>query len=165
MIEPKMGATSKGVDRFEVWTCSGKSGFKCTAPTTFVLALTAPAESGPAFCVVLDGREVSTGVRMLSTHRFLSAGNERAERFRPILDELVALPADAAAATLNARNVPSPRGGRWYVAQVIRMRKRLAVGPRRKPRKGLLEGDRMDDKERRQESIDSATRFRGAAGS
>ena len=33
---------------------------------------------------------------MLSTHRFLSAGNERAERFRPILDELVALPADAA---------------------------------------------------------------------
>jgi hypothetical protein len=81
------------------------------------------------------------------------------------LDELVALPADAAAATLNARNVPSPRGGRWYAAQVIRMRKRLAAGPRRKPRKGLLEGDRMDDKERRQESIDSATRFRGAAGS
>ena len=105
------------------------------------------------------------GVPMLSTHRFLSAENERAERFRPILDELVALPADAAAATLNARNVPSPRGGRWYAAQVIRMRKRLAAGPRRKPRKGLLDRDRMDDKERRQESIDSATRFRGAAGS
>ena len=117
-----------------------QSGFKCTAPTTFVLALTAPAESGPAFCVVLDGREVSTGVRMLSTHRFLSAGNERAERFRPILDELVALPADAAAATLNARNVPSPRGGRWYAAQVVRMRKRLAEGPRRKTRKRSLDG-------------------------
>ena len=40
---------------------------------------------------------------------------------------LVALPANAAAAMLNARNVPSPRGGRWYAAQVIRMRKRLAV--------------------------------------
>jgi hypothetical protein len=98
-------------------------------------------------------------MRMLSTHRFPSAGNERAERFRPILDELVALPADAVAAALNARNVPSPRGGRWYAAQVIRMRKRLAAGPRRKPRKGLLQRDRMD------ESIDSVTRFRGAAGS
>jgi hypothetical protein len=35
------------------------------------------------------------------------AGGERAERFRPILDELVALPADAVAAALNARNLPS----------------------------------------------------------
>ena len=32
------------------------------------------------------------------------------------------------------------------------MRKRLAAGPRRKTRKGLLERDRMDDKEWRQES-------------
>jgi hypothetical protein len=89
---------------------------------------------------------------MLSKHRILSAENDRAERFRPILDEFAALPAAAVAATLNARNVPSPRGGRWYEAQVIRMRKRLAAGPLRKTRKGLLERDRMDDKEWRQES-------------
>jgi hypothetical protein len=56
-----------------------------------------------------------------------------------MLDELAALSADAAAAALNARNVPSPRGGRWYAAQVIRMRKRLAEGPRRKTRKRSLE--------------------------
>src|SRR6476646_5132810 len=80
------------------------------------------------------------GARMLSTHRFLSAENDRAERFRPILDELAALPPDAVAAALNARNVPSPRGGRWYAAQVVRMRKRLAEGPRRKTRKRSLEG-------------------------
>jgi hypothetical protein len=68
------------------------------------------------------------------------------------VDELAALPAAAVAATLNARSVPSPRGGRWYQVQVIRMRKRLAAGPRRKARKGLLVRDRMDDEQWRQES-------------
>jgi hypothetical protein len=75
----------------------------------------------------------------LSKHRMLTVATDRAERFRPILDEFAALPAAAAAAALNKRNVPSPRGGRWYAAQVIRMRKRLATGPRRKTRKGLLD--------------------------
>jgi hypothetical protein len=83
---------------------------------------------------------------MLSTYRFLLAPNDRAERFRAILDELVALPADAAAATLNARDVPSPRGGRWYAAQVIRMRKRLAGAPRRKTRKRSSERGRSADR-------------------
>jgi hypothetical protein len=69
---------------------------------------------------------------------------DRAERFRPILGELAALPAAAAAATLNERDVPSPRGGRWYAVQVIRMRKRLAAGPHRKTRKWLLERDCPD---------------------
>jgi hypothetical protein len=102
---------------------------------------------------------------VLNNHRFQSPENPRAERFRPILDELAALPAAAVAATLNVRSVPSPRGGRWYEAQVIRMRKRLAAGPHRKTRKGLLERDRMDEKERGEEPIDSATPFRGAAAS
>jgi hypothetical protein len=75
----------------------------------------------------------------LNKHRMLTVATDRAERFRPILDEFAALPAAAAAAALNGRNVPSPRGGRWYAAQVIRMRKRLATGPRRKTRKGLLD--------------------------
>jgi hypothetical protein len=46
---------------------------------------------------------------MLSTRRFLAAATDRAERFRPILEQLATLPADAVAAELNARNVPSPR--------------------------------------------------------
>ena len=86
------------------------------------------------------------GVRMLSTRRFLAPATDRAERFRPILDEFAALPAAAVAEKLNARNVPSPRGGRWYAAQVTRMRKRLAGRPpRRGTRKGLLERDRPTD--------------------
>jgi hypothetical protein len=70
---------------------------------------------------------------MLSTRRFLAAGTDRAERFRPILDEFAALPAAAVAAELNRRKVPSARGGRWYAEQVMRMRNRLA-NPRRKRR-------------------------------
>jgi hypothetical protein len=70
-------------------------------------------------------------------HRILQAATDRATRFRPLLDELAALPAAAAVVALNERNIPSPRGGRWYEAQVIRMRKRLAADPRRRTRKAL----------------------------
>ena len=106
-------------------------------PSTLVLALTASLNRELFVCVVGGGEVSNTRgeVRMLSNHRFRSAA--RAERFRPILDELAALPAAEVAATLNARNVPSPRGGRRYQAQVIRMRKRLAAGPRRKTRRGF----------------------------
>src|SRR5580704_19064462 len=72
-------------------------------------------------------------------HRILQAATDRAERFRPILDEFAALTPIAAAAALNERNVPSPRGGRWYAVQVVRMRKRLAAGPPRKARKSVME--------------------------
>jgi hypothetical protein len=99
------------------------------------------------------------------SHIILQAATDRAARFRPLLDELAALPAAAAVVVLNELNIPSPRGGRWYEAQVIRIRKLLAAGPRRRTRKGLLECDHMDGKKRRQESIDSANRIRGAAGS
>jgi hypothetical protein len=74
----------------------------------------------------------------------VTAAADRAERFRPILGDLAELPAAAAAATLNERNVPSPRGGRWHAVQVIRMRKRLAAGPHRKARKWILESDCLD---------------------
>ena len=60
---------------------------------------------------------------------------------RPILDEFAALTPIAAAAALNERNVPSPRGGRWYAVQVVRMRKRLAAAPPRKARKSVMERD------------------------
>jgi Recombinase len=51
----------------------------------------------------------------------------RAELMRPIIDGLQALSANQAAAVLNKRNVPSPRGGQWSVTQVISIRKRLAA--------------------------------------
>jgi hypothetical protein len=59
------------------------------------------------------------------------------------MEELAALPAAAAVVILNERSIPSPRGGLWYEAQVIQMRKLLAAGPRRRTRKRLLECDRM----------------------
>ena len=68
---------------------------------------------------------------MLRTRSFLATATDRAERFRPILEDFATLPAAAVAAELNARNVRSPRGGRWYAAQVVRMRDRLANGPPR----------------------------------
>ena len=77
-------------------------------------------------------------------HRILQAATDRVARFRPLLEELAALPAAAAVIVLNERNIPSPRGGRWYEAQVIRMRKLLAAGPRRRTRKRLLERDRIE---------------------
>jgi hypothetical protein len=54
--------------------------------------------------------------------------NARAERLRPVMAELAALSANQAATVLNERGVPAPLGGvRWYRAQVIRLRKRLAT--------------------------------------
>src|SRR5258707_623425 len=71
---------------------------------------------------------------MLSTRISLAEATDHAERFRPVLDKFAALPAGAVATTLNARNVPSPRGGKWCAAHVIRLRKRLAEGPGIAPR-------------------------------
>ena len=88
-------------------------------------------------------------------HRILQAATDRAERFRPILDEFAALTAIAAAAALNERNVPSPRGGRWYAVQVIRMRKRLAAGPPRKTRKSVMERDCLDDSARKDVGVET----------
>jgi hypothetical protein len=96
-------------------------------------------------------------------HRILHAATDRAARFRPLLDELASLPAAAVVVVLNERNTPSPRGGRWCEAQVVRMRKVLAAGPRRRTQNGTFGGDRMYGKER--QHIDNANRIRAAAGS
>jgi hypothetical protein len=98
-------------------------------------------------------------------HRILQAATDRAARFRPLLEELAALPAAAAVVVLNESSIPSPRGGRWYEAQVNRMRKLLAADPRPRTRKRFLECDRMEGREQREESIESAIRIRGVAGS
>jgi DNA invertase Pin-like site-specific DNA recombinase len=50
---------------------------------------------------------------------------ERAERLRPVFDELAALSARKTAEELNRRGIAAPAGGRWFAAQVIRVRKRL----------------------------------------
>ena len=44
-------------------------------------------------------------MHILSTRRFLAAATDRAERFRPILDDFAALPAAAVAAKLNAEDL------------------------------------------------------------
>jgi hypothetical protein len=67
----------------------------------------------------------------LGGRRILTVAPDRAERFRPVLEQFSALSAAAAAAALNERNLPSPRGGRWSAGQVIRMRNRFAASPRR----------------------------------
>ncbi len=49
-----------------------------------------------------------------------------AERMRPIMQELAALSANAAAAELNRRKIASATGGKWHPITVIRLRRRLA---------------------------------------
>jgi hypothetical protein len=141
------------VDRFEVGTCSGKSGFN-VPPLNMVLALTAPLNRGLFVCVVLGGSEVSTGGRCVclaiidSSQQKMLAQNGFGQSWMS-WPRCLRLRSRQRSMRATCRR---PRGGRWYEAQVIRMRKRLAAGPRRKTRKGLLERDRMDDKEWRQES-------------
>ena len=49
----------------------------------------------------------------------------RAEALRPILAELDGMSARAIAAGLNVRKVPTPNGGPWHAATVIRVQRRL----------------------------------------
>jgi DNA invertase Pin-like site-specific DNA recombinase len=49
----------------------------------------------------------------------------RAEALRPILAEFQGWSANAIASELNARKVPTPKGGLWHAASVIRIRRRL----------------------------------------
>ena len=51
--------------------------------------------------------------------------NARAEKLRPILNELEGLSANALARELNVRKVPTPSGGPWYAQTVIRVQRRL----------------------------------------
>jgi DNA invertase Pin-like site-specific DNA recombinase len=49
----------------------------------------------------------------------------RAEALRPVLEELKGMSANAIAAELNKRNVPTPNGGSWRAIAVIRVQRRL----------------------------------------
>jgi DNA invertase Pin-like site-specific DNA recombinase len=68
--------------------------------------------------------------KTLGGHRAQSDANktaaaERAESLRPLFAELASLPANKAAAELNARKVPTPTGSPWSPQTVIRVRARL----------------------------------------
>jgi DNA invertase Pin-like site-specific DNA recombinase len=52
---------------------------------------------------------------------------ERAERLRPVLDELAGVSARKIAAVLNERKIATPTGGAWHAATVIRVQKRLGL--------------------------------------
>jgi recombinase len=51
---------------------------------------------------------------------------KRAKELRPILTELAGMSANATAAELNRRGVPTPQGGQWHALTVIRVRQRIA---------------------------------------
>ena len=55
----------------------------------------------------------------------MKAADDRAEALRPVFTELAGQSANAIAAALNARNVATPRGGKWTAAAVIRAKARL----------------------------------------
>ncbi len=50
---------------------------------------------------------------------------ERAEALRPLFAELAGKSTNAIAAELNARQVPTPKGGVWHAGTVIRVQRRL----------------------------------------
>lgn len=52
---------------------------------------------------------------------------QRAEELRPILMELAGMSANKAAAELNKRGIPTPKGAQWHALTVMRLRKRLAA--------------------------------------
>jgi DNA invertase Pin-like site-specific DNA recombinase len=57
--------------------------------------------------------------------RNAAAAVARDEELRPILAELSGLSANAIAAELNARKVPTPKGGAWHAMTVLRVQRRL----------------------------------------
>jgi DNA invertase Pin-like site-specific DNA recombinase len=69
----------------------------------------------------------STGAALAA--RNAAAAAERDAALRPVLAELAGRSACAIAAELNARKVPTPRGGSWQAVQVIRMQRRLEHVP------------------------------------
>jgi hypothetical protein len=58
--------------------------------------------------------------------RVREAVKARAEALRPILVELAGMSANAIAAELNRRNVPTPTGRPWSAVTVIWVQRRLA---------------------------------------
>jgi DNA invertase Pin-like site-specific DNA recombinase len=54
------------------------------------------------------------------------AARERADQLRPVFSELAGPSARKIAAALNERKIPTPAGGEWHAATVIRVQRRIA---------------------------------------
>ena len=70
-------------------------------------------------------RGVALGGMRDKSRELHAEAKERAEALRPILAELAGCSANAIAAELNARKVPTPKGGPWSAVTVIRVQRRL----------------------------------------
>jgi DNA invertase Pin-like site-specific DNA recombinase len=71
-------------------------------------------------------RGVKLGGRNAQSDKNAAEANRRAKALRPILTELAGMSATQAAAELNRRAVPTPRGAQWHALTVMRLRQRLA---------------------------------------
>ncbi len=68
---------------------------------------------------------VKLGGSNAGTMRTKAEAKERAERLRKVLTELSGLSARKIAVALNERKIPTPAGGIWHAATVIRVQRRL----------------------------------------
>jgi hypothetical protein len=71
-------------------------------------------------------RRFSAADRRKGTEASRQAADARAQDLAAILDEFKGLSANAAAKVLNARRIPTARGGQWTARAVINTRRRLA---------------------------------------
>jgi DNA invertase Pin-like site-specific DNA recombinase len=71
-------------------------------------------------------RRFSAADRRKGTEASVQAADARAQDLAVILDEFKGLSANAAAKVLNARRIPTARGGQWTARAVINTRRRLA---------------------------------------
>jgi DNA invertase Pin-like site-specific DNA recombinase len=69
------------------------------------------------------------------TVEIMREASERAEAMRPLMAELAGLSHNACAKELNRRAVPTPNGKEWSAVTVIRLRMRLGLMSKVKPRK------------------------------
>jgi hypothetical protein len=72
-----------------------------------------------------DHRFATAAARAKSLAVRRAKADARAQQVRAVLDELANMSARAAARELNARNIKTRRGGKWWAKTVSDVRKRL----------------------------------------
>lgn len=136
LVIAKLDRLARNV-RFIATLMDGNVEFVCcdmpqaTRLTIHVLAAVAEHEREMIVQRTKDGLAAARARGVKLGNPALAAANraaalERAQALRPILAGLSELSATGAAAKLNARDVPTPAGGRWHAMTVIRLRRRLA---------------------------------------
>ena len=81
----------------------------------------------PAFAAAKKAQGVSLGGANAGTARTQVEVKQRAETLRAVFKELPDLSAHKIAAELNKRKMPTPNGGQWSAATVIRVQHRLTA--------------------------------------